>query len=125
MKNGILESFNRTLKSKGLQDDTRLKARFFIFCFKYDLESLILASKESMERHLRIQSIDIIWQMPVEDQNHSNPPKRIVESVFMKYSKKYVDTIDAPAILRTANYKYITEQCPQCFKPFVDFLTEL
>jgi len=125
MKNGIFELFDKSLKSKGLQDDARLITRFHVFCFKYDLESLILASKKSLESYLGTQSIEITWQMPVEDQNHSNPPKRIVESIFIKYGKKYVDTIDAPAIFRTANYKYIAEQCPQCFKLFVDFLTKL
>ncbi len=33
--------------------------------------------------------------------------------------------IDAPLILGAARYSEIADACPQCFKPFVDYLESL
>ena len=65
------------------------------------------------------------WTIPVEDQNHDIPPKKIVEEIFKKYGKSYKESVDAPIILANARYQDIAELCPQAFKPFVQFLENL
>lgn len=122
---GILERFNNALVDKGVTDDSRVRDRFRVFCLKHDLEVLLLASEEALKDRLGIRRLDKTWQEPVEDQNHGNPPKRIVEDLFAKYGKKYQSTVDAPAILRMARYVEVAGLCPQCFQPFVKFLSSL
>lgn len=75
---GIRENFTEALKVKGHGDD-RLKNRFKVFCFKHDLEALVLASGDALKALLGVKSLDVYWHEPVEDQNHDKPPKRIVE----------------------------------------------
>jgi hypothetical protein len=124
MRDGIYKAFDTVLKSK-IGDDPRSRERFKVFCFKYDLEALLLAAKDALEARLNIDSLNPTWVIPVEDQNHEEPPKRIVEHLFEKHGERYIDTVDAPLILSLADYQEIAEACPQCFKPFVDFLTSL
>ncbi len=102
--------------------DSRLIERFHAFCFKHDLEALILAAHEQLAVRLGVSPLIPNWIVPVEDQNHNHPPKHIVAGLFQSHSEKYVETIDAPAILGKADYKTIAERCPQQFKPFVEFL---
>lgn len=125
LRQGIEKEFNAELRARGGSDDPRLRERFKVFCFKYDLEALLLAAKEALEVRLEVDSLTPIWIIPVEDQNHDQPPKRIVENLFEKYDKRYIDTVDAPLMLGLADYWEIAEACPQCFKPFVDFLSSL
>lgn len=122
---GILKNFDAALRSRGVEDDIRLEEHFRVFCFKYDLESLILASEEALRNRLGIEHLKVTWQIPVEDQDHNHPPKRIVEKLFEEHGQSYEGTDDAPAILRRSDYQGIAKRCPQCFKPFVDFLTNL
>ena len=124
MKNGILRDFRSALQEKHIQYKDHLK-RFRVFCFKYDLEALILASKKSLESYLGGRQIRVKWRIPVEDQNHDNPPKKIVERLFASYGKEYDDVKDAPVILSKSDYKDVANKCSQCFKPFVDFLINL
>jgi hypothetical protein len=84
-----------------------------------------LAAREELEKRLGVKNLSPVWKIPVEDQNHDNPPKRIVETVFRQYGKHYHETVDAPMILAAASYVQIADRCPQCFKPFVDFLLNL
>ena len=125
LQRGILYSLRKILKSKGAKNDDRFEGRFKVFCFKYDLEALILASKEALEDRLGVKSIPTSWIEPVEDQNHDLPPKRVVEALFRQCGRKYVDTVDAPIILGMMEYSRIVNRCPQCFKPFVEFLEGL
>lgn len=122
---GILKNFIDALRSKGFEDDVRPKDRFKVFCFKHDLESLILASEEALKSQLGAKYLDVTWQIPVEDQDHDYPPKRVVEDLFEKHGKRYKDTVDAPLILNASNYQEIAERCSQCFRPFVEFLAGL
>jgi hypothetical protein len=72
--------------------------------------------------------IPISWTTPVEEQNHENSPRKIVEQLFKNYGKRYNNTVDATVILRSDVYQKIqeiAERCPQCFKPFVEFLESL
>ena len=125
LKAGIYENFGAALQRKGGGDDDRLKDRFRVFCFKYDLEVLILASEEALKTRLGIDHLEVTWRIPVEDQDHDQPPKQIVEALFKEYGKRYKGTADAPLILGQSNYLDIADKCPQCFKPFVEFLTDL
>ena len=44
---------------------------------------------------------------------------------FFRQFPKSQDTVDAPLIMSAANYQEIAARCPQCFKPFVDFIEGL
>ena len=124
LENGILKNFHQALKSKGINDN-RFTDRFKVFCFKHDLEALILAAESQLSTVLGVNDLPITWQKPVEEQNHDDPPKKIVESLFKKYEKFYKGTVDATIILGSAKYQDIAELCPQAFKPFVEFLENL
>ncbi len=125
LETGILRNFSDALRSRGVENDARLKDRFRVFCFKYDLEVLILASEEALRKRLGVEHLKVTWKTPVEDQNHNDPPKQIVKKLFVEHGESYQGTDDAPIILRNSNYLDIADKCPQCFKPFVDFLTSL
>ncbi len=120
----LRQAFERQRTLKGDVDE-RLSARFRIFCFKHDLEALVLAAETALASRLGAPAIDRAWILPVEDQDHNHPPKRIVEQIFAARGEWYHDTIDAPLILGASRYDQIAAACPQCFKPFVDFLESL
>lgn len=117
----LKKEFEHCLQLKRKQDK-QLNDRFRIFCFKYDLEALVLAAEAQLAERLGVEEVLCTWKKPVEDQNHNKPPKRIVEEIFKTHGEHYKDTIDAPLILGAAAYPEIAEMCPQCFKPFVDYL---
>jgi len=121
---GVNGRFAATLREKGVCDE-RLRERFHIFCFKHDLEALLLACERELAHRLGAENLRVTWRLPVEDQDHNRPPKRVVEDLFARYGKRYRDTVDAPVILSLARYSDVTERCPQCFKPFVEFLSAL
>jgi len=125
LKEGLFERFLKALKNKGVQNNKRIESRFKVFCFKYDLEALILASEDPLKRRLKIKNIVRSWVVPVENQDHEKPPKKIVESLFSANNMRYQDTVDAPIILSGTNYQYLAEKCPQCFAPFIDYLLSL
>ncbi len=125
MECGIQQRFVESLQRKRPDYDRKLEHRFFVFCFKYDLETLILASEHALMNRLGIGRIERNWIEPVEDQNHGKPPKHIVAELFRQQKMKYKDTVDAPVILGNSQYWDVAEKCPQCFKPFVDFLRDL
>jgi len=118
------QEFQHQLSLKGIVD-ARILTRFRVFCFKYDLEALVLAAEPALASRLGAPAIDRAWILPVENQDHDNPPKRIVEQIFAAHGERYHDTIDAPLILGASRYDQIAAACPQCFKPFVDFLESL
>ena len=121
---GIQEQFAAMLRAKGV-DDERVGDRFHVFCFKHDLEALLLACKRELAYRLGAENLRVTWRRPVEDQDHNRPPKRVVEDLFARHGKRYKATVDAPVILGLAHYPDVTERCPQCFKPFVEFLASL
>jgi len=102
-----------------------LSERFKVFCFKYDLEVLLLASPESLKNRLGISTLSVSWAHPVEDQNHGDPPKFVVRRLFERHGHFYDGPTDAPLILSNCDYRALAEACPQCFKPFVEFLENL
>lgn len=124
LKKLVQNNFTEILKRKNIFD-TRINQRFRVFCFKHDLEALVLAAEEQLAARLGAASIQITWVKPVEDQDHNQPPKKIVEELFKKHNDHYNGTIDAPLILGDSDYITIAQRCPQCFKPFVDYLESL
>jgi hypothetical protein len=118
---GLTERFDAALERMGRADeDTR--ARFGAFCAKHDLEALLLASPEPLARRLGATKLKCAWRVPVEDHNHTDPPKRVVERLFAQHDREYVGTVDAPMILRAMDYAEVAKRCDQCFAPFVEFL---
>ncbi len=105
--------------------DTRLKQRFKVHCFKYDLEVLLLASEEILLQRLVANKFSRKWKTPVENQNHHLPPKRIVEMLFSNAGKKYKDTADVPWVLERSDFQDLKTKCPQNFAPFVDELFQI
>ena len=120
----LRQEFEQALVRKRL-DDVQLQERFHVFCFKHDLEALVLAAECQLASRLGVPSVTCTWVKPVEDQDHHMPPKRVVEQVFKAHRDRYQDTVDAPLILGAARYPEIAAACPQCFKPFVDYLKSL
>lgn len=93
----------RVLKQEGF--DESFMERFYPSALKHDLEMLLLAAREQLRSHLetRDQLVNR-WRYPVEEQNQNQPPKRVVEELYLKYKKRaYRDTTDAPAVLRSVN----------------------
>jgi hypothetical protein len=86
---GIMENFSQALQKKGIQDE-RLKERFKVFCFKYEMEALILAAESALRGKLGVTSLDVTWTIPVEDQNHDRPPSEIVEQLFRDSGKNTI-----------------------------------
>ena len=123
LKNELNKRFNDELNRK--KCDKRLTDRFFIHCFKYDLESLILASENALLSRLNRSKFSQSWIRPVEDQDHNNPPKRIVETLFRDAGLKYKGTADVPWIFRRSGYRELMRKCPQNFMPFVEDLFKI
>jgi len=121
---GIMASFRKALSDKGAGDQPTVENRFRVFCFKYDLEALLLAADEPLSRFLGLRSLPRHWRVPVEDQDHERPPRMIVEELFLAHGRRYRDTLHAPPILGRANYLELAGRCKQCFRPFVEFLTQ-
>lgn len=115
----------RLLRQRG--SDERALARFHTFCLKHDLEALVLAAEESLAARLAVAPAALRgrWRVPVEDQDLEHPPKRVVEELFRERGLRYDGRVDAPLILRDARLDALVERCPQCFKPFVEWLRSL
>jgi hypothetical protein len=120
LKDGLNKRFDDELNRK--RCDSRLADRFFVHCFKYDLESLILASEEALLSRLKRNKFSQSWAKPVEDQDHNDPPKRVVETLFRDAGMKYKGTADVPWILRRSSHQELIKKCPQNFRPFVEDL---
>jgi hypothetical protein len=119
---GVKNIFSQAVASKGLGDVPGLADRFKVFCFKHEMEVLLLAAKPNLARYLACSGFSADWTEPVEDQNQDNPPSRVVERWFRQCGRTYDKTLDARAILQGVDYRAIARICPQCFKPFVEFL---
>ena len=113
---------------KGCADKLKLsvkaRAQFKVHCLKHDLEAILLAAVAPLQRRLKTTDpLSGVWKVPVEDQNDSKPPKRIVEALFSRYLKReYQETVDAPWILERSSLDEVLKACPQCLGPFVQEL---
>lgn len=122
---GIEKNFKKEWLRKVGSNDARVYERFRAFCFKHDLEALILASYEALQERLGSKKLVQRWTIPVEEQNGLHPPKYIVERLFKDHGQKYREKIEAPLILGKAEYQVIAERCSQCFRPFITFIESL
>ncbi len=123
LKRELEKRFRSELQRKNCDD--RLRDRFLVHCFKYDLEVLLLASDQALMQRLGTTKFTQTWTSPVEDQNHHRPPKRVVKDLFSDAGKKYKETADVPWILERSDYNELQNKCPQNFKPFLDDLLKL
>jgi hypothetical protein len=121
----IQAKFKKALKQFRMDDDARFLDRLKVFCFKYELEALLLAAEDALALCLEVDRLNTSWIVPVEDQNKDHPPKEIVQQLYAAREKKYVEAVDAPLILGLATYSEIAAACPQCFMPFIEFLEQL
>lgn len=122
---GIMERFRDAVARKGGGGDASLESRMRVFCFKHDLEALLLACPDALARRIGAGRLQCDWSIPVENQNHGRPSKRVVEDLFRGHGKRYRDTADAPMTLRGQDYVAVADACPQCFRPFVHWLAGL
>ena len=114
----LTRGFRTTLRSK--VGDERMATRFHVHCLKYDLEALLLAAPDALAAHLGVEAVPVTWTVPVEDHNHGDPPKRVVERIFAQHNQIYQAAVDAPLILRRADCARVVEACQQSFKPLVE-----
>jgi hypothetical protein len=80
----VLKSFGSLLSAH--EED--FMSRFEVFCFKHDLEVLLLAAFEQLQEHLGI-TIHETWKREVEEQDDNNPPKK---SSRVSFEKRRSDT---------------------------------
>ena len=123
LKRGLEKRFRSELQRKNCDD--RLKDRFLVHCFKYDLEVLLLTSDKPLLKRLGKKKFTRTWTNPGEDQDHHRPPKRVVKDLFSDAGKKYKETADVPWILERSDYNELQDKCPQNFKPFLEDLLKL
>lgn len=122
---GILKNFEDALRARAVPDNSKVKERFKFFCFKYDMEALILASEEALKARLHAETFKVDWHRTVEEQNNDYPPRIIVEQLFKGHGMRYNGPTDAPLILGRSSYQELAKKCYQCFGPFVAFLEGL
>ena len=125
LKAHLLERFHKEADRSGLPDEVR--SHYRVHCLKHDLEVLLLAAPDVLRQRLKTEdALEKNWRKPVEDQNDKEPPKRVVERLFMKYRKRrYDETTDASWILERASIKNLCAACSQNFKPFFTELDRL
>jgi hypothetical protein len=121
----LLGRFHNEAERFGLPEAVR--SHYRVHCLKHDLEVLLLGSPDLLRQRLKTdEKIEKNWRKPVEDQNDTEPPKRVVEQLFSKYPKRrYIKTTDAPWILERASPKDLCVACPQNFKPLFTELDRL
>lgn len=118
MQAGTMKAFRAAITRKDTWDD-RFVQRFHVFCLIHDLEVLLLAAEEALLAE--VEASEVTWKRPPEEQNHHQPPKRIVETLIPGYAP----TVDGPRILEGADYSVIAGRCPKGFGRFVHFLEAL
>lgn len=125
LQEGIMARYHKRLAQKGINNDILWDERMKVFCFKYDMEALLLAAREDMLRYLKLEQPRAVWAAYVEDQNFDNPPKKIVGKLFEEAGLKYIETSDAVDILRGVDLQTLTSRLPQQFAPLVNYLRNL
>jgi hypothetical protein len=106
-----LQTVQRALVKKALENRGDVGAgnaaglleRFYASALKHDLEMLLLAAADQLRDVLGTRERLGKWRKPVEDQDQAEPPKHIVEQLFLAKSadrRAYRDTRDAPSVLR-------------------------
>ena len=117
---GIQAIFEKEVMNR--EYDVRIIPRFQAFCFKHDMEALLLAVPDLLAHRIGVKPLKVDWKTPVEEQNNIRPPKYVVQELFKTNGKTYKDTVDAPMILGKANCETLKLACPEGFGTFVQFL---
>jgi len=125
LESGIRKAFIKRLETKNVKNINTLNNRFKVFCFKYDMEVLLLAAENELINYLKASRFRKTWTKPVEDQNGNEPPKRIVEKLFLEHQQTYNDRIDATGVLDGVQPELLASECLECFDPFVKFLKSI
>jgi len=125
IQEGMYKIFLDRLSKKRIKNPGELTDRFKIFCFKFEMEVLLLACEEGLKSYLKTNNFDISWIKPVENQNDNIPPKQIISRLFEANNKKYHEAVDTALILQNCSYEQLKELCPQCFRPFAEYLERL
>ncbi|MBN1606964.1 MAG: DUF4276 family protein [Polyangiaceae bacterium] len=101
--------------------ETALHDRFRAHCLRHDLEALLLACPGALQKRLATkEALSKSYNQTVEEQDDDRPPKRVVEELFRKHLKRrYVETDDAPWILRHGDLATVEAACPLGFGAFV------
>ncbi|MGZ3457589.1 MAG: DUF4276 family protein [Archangium sp.] len=104
-----------------------VRSHYRVHCLKHDLEVLLLGATDALRQRLGTnENIEKNWRKPAETQNDNEPPKRVVERLFLKYRKRrYSETTDAPWVLERASVQDLCVSCPQNFKPLFSELDRL
>ncbi len=129
LRKALTPMFVQRLKEKGLSESelSNCLSRFNIFCFKHDLEVLVLAAEPQLLARLDCAHFpaDVSWNKTVENQNNTRPPKRVIEEIFKSCNMKYRETTDAALILSNCQYQVLADKCPESFKPLIDYIEKL
>lgn len=125
LKELLLGRFQKEADRLGLPDAVR--SHYRVHCLKHDLEVLLLGAPEVLCQRLKTdENIAKNWRKPPETQNDNEPPKRVVERLFLKYRKqRYIETTDAPWILERVSAQDLCASCHQNFKPLFTELDKL
>ena len=107
LKTGILRNFSNALRKKGAANDPRFRERLRVFCFKHDLEALVLASQEALRKHFGLDRLKVTWRIPVEDQDHNNPPRHIVERLLKNMARLTRIQITRPSYWEQATIRIL------------------
>ena len=131
LKNLQTQLVKRSLQEKVRPVDTdRRIPRFYASALKHDLEMLLLTVPSRLQLFLGMKNSPHGWRLPPEDQNQDKPPKKIIETLFLKHRKQsYLETRDSHAILRNVDLSEVLfdrsgrEQCPT-FRAMLDWIGE-
>jgi len=72
---------------KEIAYDNRMTDRFKVFCFKHDMESLILAAEEGLRQRLGQSQLRKVWKEPVEEQDLDEALQRPI-LLYVPYLRK-------------------------------------
>ena len=81
-----MDNFSQALQKKGIQDE-RLKERFKVFCFKYEMEALILAAESGLRGKLQIDSKGHLDNTSRRPKSRS-PPLENCRATFPRFWQK-------------------------------------
>ena len=125
LQNGAYAIFVKECARIAPKMQNTLTQRFKVFCFKHDLEALLLACPDALKYRLNTSKLLVNWAKSVEDQNHDDPPKEVIKRLFTAHNEKYDEVVDAPLLLEGCDYHTLAKDCSQGFKPFAEFLENL
>lgn len=110
MREELAEGLRREFAER-VHHDSRMTSRFHAFCFHHQFEVLLLAQEDALRSHLGAAGLKTGWRKPPEEQNHEDPPKRVLERLFREHGRQY-NEIAAVSLLPEGGYAQLREMCP-------------